>query len=531
MSSYESYVVYFWTLSISFFVIFLVNEKNVRNNLLVILAVIQAFCGCYGFIAPELGFADGARIRYLFNSLEDRTLFEGEDLKNTERVKSEALNYESDYGEIIERPSIGLWAYGISADTESLLVNNMGYHGTQTMILDEGGTVFSDALLGVTRILSENIHDNLLYENIEGKLKLHKSIYTMPFGLVTEDNSIYIDETSFEFHDKLFKTLTGSSEDLINIKEAKEYLKEERELSDSESITLRRRYDENVPLKGTMDGLQDSNESLSVMESQTESEMSLSQKAIDAQSQSAARNKEYVLSISTKGAQSIYLDIADKFTGEMFMILNDRELYFSSVMTENSNSYPNDIYNGIIPLGSYENNTAELKIYTTNANLDGVKIGILDLDILSKGIKAAEKNQELNVECLNNGMKVTGKVNKDGTLFFPVGYSRDWHVKVNGKKAEVKPYINNAFISVDVTKGDVDIDFWYWPRGLTLGIILSILGIASLIILNVVMKRGGITGKKYEKVVDKVFIYGFNAVAIAILVVMYVIPIYVKLAL
>ena len=533
MSSYESYSVYFLTLSGAFVIIFLIKENKTRIMTLVILVTVQAFCGCYGLIAPELGYAEGARVKYLLKSIDSHALVTGEDLRKTDRIKSELLIYEPNYGAIVEQPSIGLWAYGIASDTEKLLTETMGYHGAQSSIMDAGGTVFTDTILGVTRLLADNNNDNILYKQEDGKKGIFESVYKMPFGIVADDDSINIESKSFEFNNDLYKNVTGLSDELIKINDAMTYVVDVCELSDEQSAKVRDEYLAHLPLRNPVKDISSQNTDISETESDINSEKILDDdgNAKNDSEQEEVKNREYSLSIVVKGKRSLYLDVNDDFSSEMSIKLNGEPMYFSSYLVENSNSYPNTIYTGIASLGSYEDENVELKIYTTNDSLKGVKIGLLDIDVLSKGIEAVKKNQDLNVVCGKDRMDVTGRVYKDGTLFFPVGYSKDWHVKVNGKRAEVKPYINNAFIAVDVTKGDVDIRFTYWPQGLTIGIILSLLGFVALIILNIVMKHGGLAGKKYERLIDNISVYGFKAVAIALLVFMYVIPIYVKLAL
>lgn len=533
MSSYQSYNIYFLTLSVAFLIIFIIKENKTRSMTLLILVTVQAFFGCYGLIAPELGYADGARVKYLLKSIESHALFADEDIKTTDRVKSELLIYEPNYGAIIEQPSIGLWAYGIPSDTEALLTDTMGYHGMQSSVMDTGGTAFTDAVLGVARLLADHNKDDILYRKTEGKNGLFESVYRMPFGMVANDASLDIESKSFEFNNDLFMNLTGFSDELIKIDDAKTYVSDVIELSDEQASKVRDEYLAQLPLSNPVNDIPGQDKDISESESISNPEeiSDVDEDTEDAGEQEEVKNKEYTLSINIEGKQSLYLDVSDDFSGEMSMKLNGEPFYFSSYLVENSNTYPNEIYSGIVSLGSYEDENVELKLYTTNESLKGVKIGLLDIDVLSKGIEAVKKNQDLNVVCGKDRMDVTGKVNKDGTLFFPVGYSKDWHVKVNGKRAEVKPYINNAFIAVDVTKGDVDIEFTYWPQGLTIGLILSALGVVSLIALNAVMKRGGIAGKKCEKIVDNITIYGFKTVAIALLIFMYVIPIYVKLAL
>lgn len=62
-------------------------------------------------------------------------------------------------------------------------------------------------------------------------------------------------------------------------------------------------------------------------------------------------------------------------------------------------------------------------------------------------------------------------------LFTTIPYDEGWKIFVDGKKQKYKSTLDNAFISLVLEPGNHNIEFKYTPRGLKLGIYLSITGL------------------------------------------------------
>ena len=77
---------------------------------------------------------------------------------------------------------------------------------------------------------------------------------------------------------------------------------------------------------------------------------------------------------------------------------------------------------------------------------------------------------------------------KDGVLVTSIPYTKGWTVKVDGKKVDVNP-IGEALIAVDITAGAHTVEFSYIPDGFIFGVLLTLLGIALLVLLYFVQKN------------------------------------------
>lgn len=71
---------------------------------------------------------------------------------------------------------------------------------------------------------------------------------------------------------------------------------------------------------------------------------------------------------------------------------------------------------------------------------------------------------------------------EDGIMYTSIPYYKGFKVYVDGKQTEITK-IGDALIGVKLQKGEHDIRITYFPYGLKLGIILSIFGIAGMIII------------------------------------------------
>ena len=67
-------------------------------------------------------------------------------------------------------------------------------------------------------------------------------------------------------------------------------------------------------------------------------------------------------------------------------------------------------------------------------------------------------------------------------MYTSIPYYKGFKVYVDGKQTEITK-IGDALIGVKLQKGEHDIRITYFPYGLKLGIILSIFGIAGMIII------------------------------------------------
>ncbi len=82
---------------------------------------------------------------------------------------------------------------------------------------------------------------------------------------------------------------------------------------------------------------------------------------------------------------------------------------------------------------------------------------------------------------------IEGDINasSDKMVFSTIAYDDGWSVYVDGKKVKTKK-IAKSYIGFDIKKGEHDIKFVYYPKGMKEGLIISIISLVILITYNIV---------------------------------------------
>ena len=187
----------------------------------------------------------------------------------------------------------------------------------------------------------------------------------------------------------------------------------------------------------------------------------------------------------------------DELEYKYYINRNDKYLYFSANYDETVNaSFYTNIYindNFLTSLDSF--NIAMYKIenkyYDQDILLaldDDYKINCFNLyyfdeDVFKKGINKLKEHQLENIKLNKN--KLTGEINldEDSLLFLSIPYNEGWKVYIDGKKTAYRS-IADTFMGVNVPKGKHKISMKFYPRGILLGTIISLLSIMGIIILQ-----------------------------------------------
>lgn len=512
-SPYGSYRIFFVTLSIVYMIVFVMEKKKARNISLFLFVIIQTFCSCYGFISPLVANDNMYRIQYVKNAITESNYKLEDDLSH--RIKANPAEYESNSDIIMRKPSMAAWLYGMSSVVENELLYKMGYDGNQSFVMSTGGTFFTDLLLRADRYISSSNPDPKIYSPIDSNSKIYESKYSFPFGFVLNDAKTIEEKDLFEYNNSLFNCITGLEKKLIDHSAADKRIKNQRELSSKEIETLEKKLskEKNVALENV-----DNRDSTKVGENDISDEINEDNKLF-----------EFDVQIPIEDLSSVYIYANSNFSGSIIILLNDEPLPMDSFETLGEFYYPNYIRRGIVTLGTYEDELLSFSVYSNNSDIENIEIGVLNHSVLKEGINAVKKRQSVKVDFSKNDVVISGDINNPGIFYLPIGYSKNWYAWINGNKADIKPCMNDSFIAVDVQKGNINLKFKYIPYGLNIGILISVLGLICLFGLLFIRKR-------YEKsIIGKVLDTGllccYYSVFYIILLVMYIIPICIKLSL
>ena len=108
------------------------------------------------------------------------------------------------------------------------------------------------------------------------------------------------------------------------------------------------------------------------------------------------------------------------------------------------------------------------------------RIYYFDKELFEKGINKLKKHQLENVKLNGNKMTATIDVNKNSKIFLSIPYDKGWKVYVDGKQVKKEEFAD-LFMVINVPKGNHKISMKFYPRGLKLGFIISIISLGIII--------------------------------------------------
>ena len=140
----------------------------------------------------------------------------------------------------------------------------------------------------------------------------------------------------------------------------------------------------------------------------------------------------------------------------------------------------------IQPLGRYSEGE-EISLITTITDKNEVLfkenyIYYLDEEMFSEAIDEL-RSQALEIESFKEDrIKGTVTAKEDGILFTSIAWEPGWKVYVDGKRTEPVELVD-ALIGISVSEGTHTIEMRFFPKGMAAGIVLSLLGIATLVVI------------------------------------------------
>lgn len=468
----DSYIFYGFLLILSLMAAFLVLcfcGKKMRTAVLITLAVMQSGIGSYGFIAPRK-----FTVKPDSYMLVEKSDFDVPD-DNISRIKQ--LNFTSapNYQQYIGLPSLSDWTLHIS---EGYWKSNifLGYSHQYTDTYDNGGTAFSDALLNVKQAFATRDYDDALYTLAHKKdnVNIYDCKYTLPFGILIPDTlpdlSYESDTSVFENQNEVYKAITGTDEELISVHSLTDVIVDEK----------------------------------------SEFEITLKTPNV------------YAASIEIKEPSVLYAYTKDVDLSYQF-IVNGEKVYFPYRTLDDNTVYPGPKDNGIIYIGSFDNEKIKLSVAAKDDDTSKLCFGVMSIPKLEKLCSSySDGAHAYDVEASGTSLSMKVDDPQGRTLFLPLEYNKNWRVKVNGSKADVTPVLNGSFMAIKLGSENAEIEMDYIPYDNIHYLFITLAALAAFAVLMVLRK------KKHDpaetKGLQMTALVCFTAVAAAALIVVYAAP-------
>lgn len=182
------------------------------------------------------------------------------------------------------------------------------------------------------------------------------------------------------------------------------------------------------------------------------------------------KGKTFEKTINIQDKRKVYLEVfTDLENSEKAKSYKSFDIYVNgNLFYEN---FPDDQRNGTLYLGEYENEKIDIKIISKKKSvLRNITVGLLDTNKIDKLLEDYKLSDTIVSFHKNNiNIKVTG--NDGDLLMLPLTY-------LDGMNSDYEiTRVFDNFIGIKLKSGDNNINISYTPKGLKLGLILTLIGI------------------------------------------------------
>lgn len=335
------------------------------------------------------------------------------------RIKNIDGTLNTNYPLIVDYPSMSNFTHTIPS-TIKVAMKNLGYSTVYTRILDTGGTLFTDALLGYRYALSLSplSSENYSFVGRSGSYSVYESRYASAFGTVcsadiaSED---FFKKNAFDTINRLWHAVQDSETDL---------LENPHPVERKEDFTVY--YDFDVT-----------------------------------------------------GTKELYLVCSgSKKRKNMQIYVNDTLVEIPSLGETENTRYTTRFQNNLLDLGTFTDTHVTISIDLLNNTITADKlqaqVGLLDKALLEAYVRDASQS-DFTVQAGRRNVTATVTVPDEGQyLFLPLTYDDGWSCTVNGDR--VKPVSAlGTFLAIPLQKGNNQIRLSFLPKGFALGTAVSAL--------------------------------------------------------
>ncbi|MCR5355764.1 MAG: YfhO family protein [Lachnospiraceae bacterium] len=420
------------------------------------------------------------------------------------RVKNPDESLNANYGFVLRQPALSNWTHMIAPGEQSAVIR-WGYSIQFMRLLDSGGTVFSDALLGIRNVISCVPMDEKLYEPVDtavitvdsksgqtAEYTLYRPKYTLPFftvlgGDAVKEETKIKEEDIVSLHNKTYRAIAGGDDVL-----AFEYVNEE------------------TPAKA------DEVFGSAVVESKVTGD-----------------TKEVYIKADILSDVALYLSggKADRDCGNCTVWVNGDIVPVPTIKDAGNTDYPAHFNNNTLYLGCFGNEKVDVKVAMDLEKGEAFDVDIIgiSLDAMDKVCSAYSGTAFENITAGNSTLTFTVPGNGSGedgrAALLPLTYDKGWKVKVNGKKVRASSYAG-LFTRIPLKEGENTVTMKFTPSGMRLGVFMTLAALVITIVYIVIsrIKKTDYIARAEAKA-SPGLTKAYAVAACIVAVVMYVIPI------
>ncbi len=392
------------------------------------------------------------------------------------RVKNPDTSLNTNYPFLTKTQALSNWTHFIPPYLQRT-AGALGYSGQYTRLLDSGGTVFTDTLLGMEKAVARNSFRMAGgYTLLEkGKsFSVYQNDYALPLGLTAGDG-ILTDLTAEQENKEIVRARFDTQNELYHL------------FADTKEDLIA--YADSAGKKAER----------IVLDSHTE--------------------EQAIFTYTAEKNEVLYLNVCD-FVGsnKVTVQVNGRDIEAPYYKQVNYLFYPSGAVNGLLELGAFEEGEA-VKVTITRSDRFNLERRTVQLGYLSLDKMAALKNGLMplsNLTKTKTGLSFDySNTGEKRYVFIPVSYDSGWKATVNGEKCEVKQALG-AYLAVEVPGGSGHVALRHTTPMKGVGVVLSLVGALGFALLMLWRKREYRIGRKAAMAVFIAFLIVFSGAVLLV---------------
>ena len=434
------FMIYFVISMMICFLCFLIKDKKIKQISIFILVFIEICTHSFAYIgipSDKVMKEHSDQPLFLANNIYE---FLKDDDNGMKRYKN--LNYDlfENSPLIVSKPFLSTWHLTQKYERKNHIILGYGMNGSK--LSDVGGTIFSDEILGVHKIMTNQTKDESFYKLVkkQKELKLYEYSKSIDFGIVYPKNQykeIIYGDTPFQVQNKIFHALFSQEDDIIH---ELPFYTNENELVQNTGKKYKVKADTILTIH---------------------------------------------YSFEEKSNLYFYANDIHKYISGF--IVNGEKINFPYINFTKNNAY-NMIENyqyGIADLGAYEGDVEVLIYVKSGTTISNPTFAYITLSEFQKMSESHQNKVEIENK---NGLQIKTSASQGQALFLPINYSDEYECTVNGKKVTPDIIFNN-FISIDLEEGENTILLHYTSPFLKMSMIYSLCSIVIYILGYFLLKK------------------------------------------
>lgn len=423
------------------------ENHKLKENLILVLTLIQIIIYSFAYIGVD------PQYRYS-TEWSDDGIFTSYKIKDQINKEEKLYRFKELTGTTTENcplvykmPSMSTFLHLVSPE-QVLNCEQLGYSARKTQINDYGGTIISDAIYGIKYLYTKDEKDNRIYDLINedengNKLYEYKNVLNIGTIFNNPEECVEIPKELdvIESQNYLYKNLLGKENDILH------------------KVEYSTQY-ENVQSKEIDDGVY----------------------------YETIGDTGYVTyEVKNVNTNEYYYLYIDSFTSCDQIEVNGKIINLPVVGNTENTQYPIEKCNGLIELGSTNEQNLEIKIkLSSGIKINELYIAKLNIDDYYDMFNNIQSVQKAEID--GNKINITANAQSDAKLFIPVNYDKGWTAKLNGQEINVNR-VFNTFMEIDLKEGKNEIEMKFVPYTFELSLKITLITLGSLFIIYLLKKK------------------------------------------